>query len=135
MIASDKYAIRRFATCGTVALIIGLTMMSRTARTETLLRTDLQGIKSHELLVWTNDFPLGSTTDLHHHAGHEVVYVLNGEVSIRVGDRDKIYRKGALILVPAGSSMKVSNVSTKPAKTLVYMLAKKGAALTTKGGK
>ncbi len=135
MIASDKDGRRRIAAYAAVTFMIGQTMMSQSAGSETLLRTDLRGIKSHELLVWTNDIPVGSTTDLHHHAGHEVVYVLNGEVKIRVGDRGKIYRKGTLILVPAGATMKVSNVSTKPAKTLVYMLTKKGADLTIKGGK
>jgi hypothetical protein len=41
-----------------------------------LLKTDLAGIEGYDLRVWRNAFPAGSATDFHHHAGHEVVYVL-----------------------------------------------------------
>ena len=112
-----------------LALVLGEHAMGRPSLAETLFRANLEGVEGYELLIWTNDFPAGSATDLHHHNGHEFLYVLEGEVQVRVGEETKTYGSGQLIHVPIGASMKVSNVGARPAKTLVYMLAKEGAPL------
>lgn len=115
-----------------LVLLFGAFAIGRPAFAETLFRANLEGVEGYELLIWTNDFPAGSATDLHHHGGHEFLYVLEGEVQVRVGEETKIYASGQLIHVPVGTSMKVSNVGARSAKTLVYMLAKEGTPLKTK---
>lgn len=51
-------------------------LLAPSANAETLLKTELDGVDGYNLMVWTNDFPAGSETHLHHHSGHEVVYML-----------------------------------------------------------
>jgi quercetin dioxygenase-like cupin family protein len=113
-------------------LVVAAVLVALPARAENLLKTELQGIDGYRLMVWTNDFPPGAETYLHHHTGHEVGYILEGEVRIRAGDETKTYRQGQAVHLPAGASMVVQNASKAPAKTLVYMLAKKDAPLTVK---
>ncbi len=84
------------------------------------------------MLMWIDDFPPGSTTDPHRHSGHDVLYVLEGEVAVRVGYKTTGYKRGAVIHVLAGEAMQVRNISHVPAKTLVDLLAKKGAPLKHK---
>jgi quercetin dioxygenase-like cupin family protein len=94
-----------------------------------LLKTDLAGIEDYDLRVWRNAFPAGSATDFHHHAGHEVVYVLDGRMTVRIEEREVPLETGELVYVPAGTAMQLSNRSDAGGEILIFMLAKKGEPL------
>jgi len=94
-----------------------------------LLNTDLAGIEGYDLRVWRNAFPSGTTTDFHHHPGHEVVYVLDGRMTVRIEAEELSLEAGDLVYVPAGTAMQVSNKSSAGGEILIFMLAKKDAPL------
>jgi quercetin dioxygenase-like cupin family protein len=76
----------------------------------------------------------GESSPPHHHPGITLAYVLEGEIRSKVGDGpERTYTAGQMFLETPGQLHAVSrNASTtKPAKLLAMLLAKKGQALTT----
>jgi quercetin dioxygenase-like cupin family protein len=72
--------------------------------TETpLLRSDLAGIDNHELLVSRLETSPGWAHGRHHHAGHEIVYVLDGTGVLEVdGKPEQRLTPGTAAYVPPG---------------------------------
>jgi len=81
--------------------------------TETpLYRADLTGIDKHELIVSRLETTAGWAHGRHYHAGHEVVYVLEGEGSLEVEDTPaQRLRPGTVAHVPPGRIHAGRNVS------------------------
>ena len=76
----------------------------------------------------------GKGSGAHRHPGITIAYVLEGEISSKVGDGpEKIYKAGEMFLETPGELHGVSrNASaTKPARLLAILLAEKGKQLTT----
>jgi quercetin dioxygenase-like cupin family protein len=78
--------------------------------------------------------PPGSVGTPHHHPGFVLVYVLEGDVVTKVSDQQQAtYSAGQMFYEQPGSTHEVSrNASTtKPAKFLAMIFAKKGLPLVT----
>lgn len=76
----------------------------------------------------------GESSQAHRHPGITIAYVLEGEIRSKVGDGpERTYTVGQMFLETPGQLHAVSrNASTtRPAKLLAVLLAKKGQALTT----
>ncbi len=75
----------------------------------------------------------GESSPSHRHPGITIAYVLEGEIRSKVGDGpERTYRAGQMFFESPNQLHGVSaNASTtRPAKLLAVLLAKKGAALT-----
>jgi quercetin dioxygenase-like cupin family protein len=76
----------------------------------------------------------GASSTAHRHPGLTFAYVLEGEVTSKVGDGpEKTYATGEMWMETPGQLHAVSRnaSSTKPAKLLAILLAEKGKPLTT----
>jgi quercetin dioxygenase-like cupin family protein len=60
----------------------------------------------------------GGTPPHIHHSSEEAIYVLQGEMQVRVGDRTIPASAGSFVLVPRGVVHTLSNPSTTPARVL-----------------
>jgi quercetin dioxygenase-like cupin family protein len=97
-----------------------------------LLRTALVDIGTHELMVSRLDTSPGWEHGRHHHAGHELVYVLEGTGALSVeGSPERRLEPGAAAYVPPGTIHAGRNTSrTTPFKFLLIRIHKKGAPLS-----
>ena len=80
------------------------------------------------------EFPPGSTSPEHHHAGSVSVYVLSGEIESQLaGTPPGIYKPGDSFFEPPGAvHLFVRNLSaTEPARILAVFVHDEGAQLTT----
>ena len=48
------------------------------------------------------------------HAGDHVIYVVEGEAQVRIGDKERRAAAGALVMIPAGTRHHVKNPGTQP---------------------
>jgi quercetin dioxygenase-like cupin family protein len=79
-------------------------------------------------------FPPGRVGAPHHHPGFVLVYVLEGDVVTKIsGQEERTYSAGQMFYEQPGSTHEVSRnaSSTKQAKILAMIFAKKGAPLVT----
>lgn len=74
---------------------------------------------SSKLYVATGVVPPDSETPPHlHEIDEEVLYVLEGEITLRLGDEVHTVGPGGTAFIPPGTWMQVSNKSAKPARVL-----------------
>lgn len=74
---------------------------------------------STKLYVATGVVPPDSETPPHlHEVDEEVLYVLEGEITLMLGDEVHTLRAGGTAFIPPGTWMQVSNKSTQPARVL-----------------
>ena len=79
-------------------------------------------------------FPPGRVGAPHHHPGFVLVYVLEGDVVTKISNQDeRTYSAGQMFYEQPGSTHEVSRnaSSTKPARILAMIFAKKGLPLVT----
>ena len=79
----------------------------------------------------------GSSSSVHRHPGFVLVYILEGDIVTKISGQDqKTYSAGQMFYEPLGSTHEVSrNASTtKPAKFLALIFAKKGSQLVMPAG-
>jgi quercetin dioxygenase-like cupin family protein len=79
-------------------------------------------------------YPPGAGSAAHRHPGITIALVLEGEVRSKVGDEpERTYTAGQIFLETPNQLHAVSRngSSSKPAKLMAVMLAKKGQQLTT----
>jgi len=83
--------------------------------TETvLLRSDLPGIDNYELIVSRMETAPGWSHGRHYHAGHEIVYVLEGNGALDVDGRPgQRLQPGTASYVPPGKVHAGRNASSK----------------------
>lgn len=101
--------------------------------TETpLYRADLTGIDKRELIVSRLETSVGWSHGRHYHAGHEIVYVLEGEGMLEVeGVPAQRLQPGTVAHVPPGRIHAGRNASrTTPFKFLLIRLHVKGAPMS-----
>lgn len=103
------------------------------AFTETpLYRADLTGIDRHELIVSRLETSSGWSHGRHYHAGHEVVYVLEGEGTLEVdGVPAQRLRPGTVAHAPPGRIHAGRNASRTAAfKFLLIRIHVKGEPIS-----
>jgi quercetin dioxygenase-like cupin family protein len=97
-----------------------------------LLRTDLAGIDTHELIVSRLDTAPGWSHGRHYHAGHEVVYVLEGTGALTIeGKPERRLEPGTVAYVPPRQVHAGRNASgTAAFKFLLIRIHARGAPLS-----
>ena len=108
----------------------------QTAPSTTVFTHDLPNLTMDgwDVNVSTITMAPGSVSSAHRHPGFVLVYVLEGDIVTKISGQDqKTYSAGQMFYEPPGSTHEVSrNASTtKPAKFLALIFAKKGAQLVT----
>ena len=96
-----------------------------------LQRTELIGAKDMEAILVLRDVPPGKESGKHTQAGNEIVYVLEGSVTLEVQGKPAVTLKaGEAFQTVAGEVHNVKNASaTAPVKALAFYVAKKGTKL------
>ena len=124
-------AIRSWLLVGTLLVGIGIGAMgqrlvaAQPSFTETvLLRTDLAGMDKHELIVSRLETAPGWAHGRHYHAGHEIVYVLEGNGALDTeGKSQQPLRPGTVSYVPPGQIHAGRNTGAKEAfKFLLFRI-------------
>ena len=103
------------------------------AFTETpLLRTDLAGVDRHELIVSRLETTPGWVHGRHYHAGHELVYVLEGSGALQVdGKPEQRLQPGTVAYVPPRQVHSGRNASpTASFKFLLVRIHVKGEPIS-----
>ncbi len=96
-----------------------------------ILDEPYSGDASKHAVVLMVDWPVGADTGWHTHPGDEYATVLQGEVEITTkGVGTHIYKTGEAYHNVKGVVHDARNVGVGPAKTVVVMIADKGAPLS-----
>jgi len=101
--------------------------------TETmLLHTDLAGFDNYELIVSRLETAPGWSHGRHYHAGHEIVYVLEGNGALESQGRPpQSLRPGTVSYVPSGQIHSGRNTSPREAfKFLLIRIHTKGQPIS-----
>ena len=98
-----------------------------------LLKPDVTGIEGKEALVLEVEFAPGAVGGEHFHPGHEIVYMLEGSITLEVeGKSPATFKAGDTFHVPTEVVHGAKNASTTDrAKILVFGLFEKGQPGTT----
>ncbi len=98
-----------------------------------LLKPDVTGIGGKEALVLEVEFAPGAVGGKHFHPGHEIVYMLEGSITLEVeGKPPATYKAGDTFDIPREVVHSGKNASTTDrAKALVIGLFEKGQPGTT----
>jgi quercetin dioxygenase-like cupin family protein len=85
--------------------------------TRVLVRSEESG---DAVALVENTVPAGwPGTPLHHHAFDEAFYVLDGELTLQVGDQVVVRRPGDVVFAPSGVPHAVANPGDRPARYLL----------------
>lgn len=96
-----------------------------------LKRTELVGAKGMEAILVLRELPAGAESGKHTQSGNEIVYILQGSVTVEVQGKPPVTLKtGEAFQTVAGEVHNVKNASASAAgKALAFYIAKKGATL------
>jgi quercetin dioxygenase-like cupin family protein len=96
-----------------------------------LQRTDLAGVKGMEAILVLRPLPAGAASGKHAQSGTEIVYILEGSVTLEaLGNPPVTLKAGEAFHTMAGEAHNVKNASaTAPGKALAFYVVKKGTAL------
>jgi len=96
-----------------------------------LQRTVLKAAPGNEAILVLREVPPGGQSGKHTQSGNEIVYILEGSVTLEVqGKPPATLKTGEAFTTSAGEVHNVKNASaTAPAKALAFYIAKKGAKL------
>jgi quercetin dioxygenase-like cupin family protein len=96
-----------------------------------LARTDVAGAKGMEAILVLREVPPGKESGKHTQSGTEIVYILDGSVTLEVaGKPPQTFKAGEAFTTTAGQVHNVKNASdSAPTKALAFYIAKKGARL------
>jgi quercetin dioxygenase-like cupin family protein len=96
-----------------------------------LQRADLVNAKGMEAVLVLRELPPGGESGKHTQAGNEIVYVLDGSITLEVqGKPAATLKAGEAFQTVAGQVHNVKNASaTAPGKALAFYVAKKGTEL------
>lgn len=85
----------------------------------TLIKVGSISTGASQLYVGTGIVPPGTETPAHlHEVDEEVLYVLEGEITLTLGDEVHTVGAGGTAFIPPGTWMKVENRSDTPARVL-----------------
>jgi quercetin dioxygenase-like cupin family protein len=96
-----------------------------------LQRTELSGAKGMEAILVLRELPPGGESGKHTQSGNEVVYILEGSVTLELeGKPAQTVKTGEAFTTAAGEVHNVRNASkSAPGKALAFYIAKKGTSL------
>jgi len=96
-----------------------------------LKRIDVPGAKGMEAILVLREVPSGAESSKHTQSGAEIVYILDGSVTLEVaGKPPQNLKAGEVFTTTAGEVHNVKNASPDaPATALAFYIAKKGARL------
>jgi quercetin dioxygenase-like cupin family protein len=96
-----------------------------------LQRAELVSAKGMEAILVLRELPPGGASGKHTQAGNEIVYVLDGAVTLEVQGKAPVTLKaGEAFQTVAGDVHNVKNASaTAPGKALAFYVAKKGTGI------
>jgi quercetin dioxygenase-like cupin family protein len=96
-----------------------------------LQRTELTSAKGMEAILVLRELPAGTESGKHTQSGNEIVYVLDGSLTLEIqGKPPATLKTGEAFTTAAGEVHNVKNASASaPAKALAFYIAKKGARL------
>lgn len=96
-----------------------------------LQRTELKSAPGWEAILVQRELPPGAESGKHTQAGNEIVYILEGSVTLEVQGKPAVTMKaGDTFTTVSGEVHNVKNASsTSPGKALAFYIAKKGAKL------
>jgi len=96
-----------------------------------LQRTELVSAKGMEAILVLREVPPGGESGKHTQTGNEIVYVLDGSITLEVQGKPAVTLKtGESFQTVAGEVHNVKNASASaPAKALAFYIAKKGTTL------
>ena len=115
--------------CG-LAVLIAQTKKPGTMRTD-LQRHDLSA-PGREVVQVRVDFDPGYVAPRHTHYGEEIIYVIEGTLEYRIGDKPPVTVKaGDVLFVPAGTVHSVKNIGSVNGAELATYVVEKGKPLIT----
>ena len=96
-----------------------------------LARTELASAKGIEAILVLREVPPGKESGKHTQSGNEIVYILDGSVTLEVQSKPpQTLKAGEAFTTGPGQVHNVKNASAGvPAKALAFYVAKKGARL------
>jgi quercetin dioxygenase-like cupin family protein len=96
-----------------------------------LQRAELVSAKGMEAILVLRELPPGGESGKHTQTGNEIVYVLDGSVTLEVQGKPTVTLKaGEAFQTVAGEVHNVKNASaTAPGKALAFYIAKKGTSI------
>jgi quercetin dioxygenase-like cupin family protein len=96
-----------------------------------LQRTELAGAKGMEAILVLRELPPGGESGKHTQSGNEVVYILEGSVTLEVDGKPAVTLKtGETFTTAAGEVHNVKNAgASAPGKALAFYIAKTGTKL------
>jgi len=86
---------------------------------------------SYDLVQLVQDFAPGAWTAKHKHGGSGVITVIEGELTVRSGGVEKVYKTGDSFTEEAGQVFQAGNAGTVKARAIAGFLLPTGAALAT----
>ncbi|MDE2058127.1 MAG: cupin domain-containing protein [candidate division NC10 bacterium] len=92
-----------------------------------LLKTPLAGIEGKEGMLVLVEFAPGAVTGLHYHHGEELIYLLEGTISMEVKGKPPVtLKRGDTFHLAPEQVHRVKNLSVAtPAKALTFNIAEK----------
>ena len=98
------------------------------AKSTTLLKTTLAGMKGKEVNIVRGSLPSGFVGGKHFHTGHVFIYILEGSLIMEMeGDAPRKLEAGDVFQEPQGRTMLVRNLSTTHGvKLLVFQIGDEG---------
>jgi len=123
-------------TVGIVAGLLGsrVLMAQSPPVTRTMLQQhDLQGVEGRELMMYRADFIPGGALGRHFHPGPELIYVLEGALTLEQDGHPSVTLKvGDSAYLPHKHIHKAQNASAAAAtKVLVFLVGEKGQPIIT----
>jgi quercetin dioxygenase-like cupin family protein len=96
-----------------------------------LQRTELISAKGMEAILVLRELPPGGESGKHTQSGNEIVYIMEGAVTLEVQGKAPVTLKaGEAFQTVVGEVHNVKNASASaPSKALAFYIAKKGTAL------
>lgn len=134
---------RRMALALTPAMAAGIVAgaigsQALTAQPNPVTRTifqqqELEGAQGKEIVMYRADFIAGGVLGRHFHPGPELLYVLEGALTLEQDGHPPVtLRVGDSARLPARHIHKAKNASTtRQAKVLVFLVGEKGQPLIT----
>ena len=121
-------------TVGIVLGLLGSRMLSAQEGLKSgtvIKRTELKGAKDLEAILVLRTVPPGAESGKHTQSGNEIVYILDGSVTLEVqGKPAETVHAGEAFTTSAGEVHNVKNASSSaPVKALAFYVAKKGAKM------
>ena len=97
---------------------------------ETLMRAELAGADSTEVILSHVKLPPGLTLPLHYHPGEEIVLLLEGSaVHVEEGKPDRAMVAGERVVIPAGA-IHQPRIGSDGAHIVIIYLVPKGEEVT-----